>query len=75
MTAQEMLIKKFHIKTHILLDYKLSWGKNNNIYIVEQLETVHSYICIVAFHLGTIEEPREWHDDGVEPEDGGCGHV
>ena len=52
MTAQEMLIKKFHIQTHILLDYKLSWGKNNNIYIVEQLETVHSYICIVAFHLG-----------------------
>jgi len=29
-----------------------------------------SYICIVAFHLGTIEEPREWRDDGVEPEDG-----
>ena len=49
--------------------------KNNNIYIVEQLETVHSYICIVAFHLGTIEEPREWCDDGVEPEDGECGHV
>ena len=34
-----------------------------------------SYICIVAFHLGTIEEPREWRDDGVEPEDGECGHV
>ena len=29
-----------------------------------------SYICIVAFHLGTIEEPREWRNDGVEPEDG-----
>ena len=31
-----------------------------------------SYICtcIIAFHLGTIEEPREWRDDGVEPEDG-----
>ena len=35
-----------------------------------QLETVHSYICIVAFHLGTIEEPREWRDIGAEPEDG-----
>ena len=34
-----------------------------------------SYICIVAFHLGTIEEPREWRDDGVEPEDGECGYV
>ena len=48
----------------------LSWRKNNNIYIVEQLETVHSYICIVAFHLGMIEEPREWRDIGAEPEDG-----
>ena len=28
-----------------------------------------SYICIVAFHLGTIEEPREWRDIGDEPED------
>ena len=34
-----------------------------------------SYICIVAFHLDTIEELREWRDDGVEPEDGECGHV
>ena len=34
-----------------------------------------SYICIVAFHLGTIEEQREWRDDGVESEDGECGHV
>ena len=34
-----------------------------------------SYICIVAFQLGTIEEPREWRDDGVEPEDVECGHV
>ena len=34
-----------------------------------------SYICIVAFHLGTIEEPREWRDDGVEPEDRECGHI
>ena len=53
-----------------MLDYNFMWRKNNNIYIVEQLGTVHSYICIVAFHLGTIEEPREWRDDGVEPEDG-----
>ena len=48
----------------------LSWRKNNNIYIVEQLGTLHSYICIVAFHLGTIEEPREWRDVEAEPEDG-----
>ena len=34
-----------------------------------------SYICIVAFHLGTIVEPREWRDDGVEPEDGESGHI
>ena len=31
---------------------------------------MHSYICIVAFYLGTIEEPREWRDIGAEPEDG-----
>ena len=48
----------------------LSWRKNNNIYIVEQLETMHSYICIVAFHLGTIDESREGRDVGVKPEDG-----
>ena len=70
MTAQEMLIKKFHIQTHILLDYNLSWGKNNNIYIVEQLGPLHSYICIVAFLLGTIDEPREGCDVVTEPEDG-----
>ena len=29
-----------------------------------------SYICIVVFHLGTIEESREWRDIGAEPEDG-----
>jgi len=29
-----------------------------------------SYICIVAFHLGTIDEPREGCDVGAEPEDG-----
>ena len=75
MTAQEMLIKKFTSKLTSCWTTTLSWRKNNNIYIVEQLETVHSYICIVAFHLGTIEEPREWRDDGVEPEDGECGHV
>ena len=34
-----------------------------------------SYICIVAFHLGTIEKPREWRDDGVEPEDDKSGHI
>ena len=32
--------------------------------------SLHSYICNVAFHLGTIDEPREWRDDGAEPEDG-----
>ena len=45
-------------------------NNNNNIYIVEQLGALHSYICIVAFLLGTIEEPREWRDIGAEPEDG-----
>ena len=30
-----------------------------------------SYICIVAFHLYTIDEPREGCDVGAEPEDGG----
>ena len=44
--------------------------KNNNIYIIEQLGTLHSYICIVAFHLGTIDEPREGCDVGAKPEDG-----
>ena len=44
--------------------------KNNNIYIVEQLGALHSYICIVAFHLGTIDEPRGWRDVGAEPKDG-----
>ena len=29
-----------------------------------------SYICIVVFHLGTIEESRDWRDIGAEPEDG-----
>ena len=29
-----------------------------------------SYICIVAFHLDTIDEPREGCDVGAEAEDG-----
>ena len=29
-----------------------------------------SYIYIVAFHLGTIDEPREGCDIGAKPEDG-----
>ena len=48
----------------------LSWRKNNNIYIVEQLGTLHSYICIVAFHSGAIDEPHGGCDVGAEPEDG-----
>ena len=31
---------------------------------------MHSYIYIVAFHLGTIDEPREGCDVGAKPEDG-----
>ena len=31
---------------------------------------MHSYICIVAFHLGTIDEPRERCDVGAKSEDG-----
>ena len=64
-----MLIKKFHIQLALCWTTTLSWRKNNNIYIVGQLETLHSYICIVAFHLGTIDESREGRDVGVEPED------
>ena len=45
-------------------------NNNNNIYIIEQLGTLHSYICIVAFHLCTIDVPREGCDVGTEPEDG-----
>jgi len=44
--------------------------KKNNIYNVKQLGTLHSYICIVAFHLGTIDVPREGCDIEAEPEDG-----
>ena len=32
---------------------------------------MRSYICIVAFHLDTIYEPRKGCDVGAEPEDGG----
>ena len=28
---------------------------------------MHSSICIVAFHLGTIDAPREGRDVGAEP--------
>ena len=31
---------------------------------------MHSYICIAAFHLGTIDEPCEGCDIEAEPEDG-----
>ena len=31
---------------------------------------MHSYICIVTFHLGTIDVPREGCDVEAEPEDG-----
>jgi len=30
---------------------------------------MHLYICIIAPHLGTIDEPREWRDIGTEHED------
>ena len=49
MTAQEMLIMKFHIQTHIMLDYNFIVKENNLIYIVEQLNTVHSFNYIVHF--------------------------
>ena len=31
---------------------------------------MHSYICIAAFHLGTIDVPREGYNVEAEPEDG-----
>ena len=31
---------------------------------------MHSYICIVASHLGTIDEPYEGRATGAESEDG-----
>ena len=30
---------------------------------------MHSYICIVASHLGTLDAPREGRDVGAEPKD------
>ena len=30
--------------------------------------SMHSYICIVAPHLGTIDAPREGRDVGGEPD-------
>ena len=70
MTAQEMLIKKFTSKLTSCWTTTLSWRKKIIIYIAEQIGTVHSYICIVAFHLDTIDESRERRDIGVKPEDG-----
>jgi len=72
MIAQYLLIKKYRVQTHFRWTTTLSWRKknNNNIYIVEQLGALHSYIWIVAFLLGTIKEPREWRDIAAEPEDG-----
>ena len=66
-----MLIKKFHIHTHLMLDYNfIVKEKNSNIYIVGQLVTLHSFMRIVAFHLGAIDEPHGGCDVGAEPEDG-----
>ena len=33
---------------------------------------MHSYICITAFHLGTIDVSREGCAVGAEPEDDVC---
>ena len=68
MTAQEILIEKFHDQTHFRWTTTLSWRKNNKTKIAKQLGTLHSYICIVTFHLGTIDVPREGCD--VEAEAG-----
>jgi hypothetical protein len=32
--------------------------------------SMHSYICIVAPHLGMLDAPREGRDVGAKPEDG-----
>jgi len=53
-----------------MLDYNFIVKKNNSIYIVGQLETLYSYVCIVAFNLCTIDVPCEGCDVGTEPEDG-----
>ena len=37
--------------------------------------SMHSYICIVASHLGTIDEPYEGCATGAEPEDDVGGHI
>jgi len=37
--------------------------------------SMHSYICIVASHLGTIDEPYEGRATGAEPEDDVGGHI
>jgi hypothetical protein len=31
---------------------------------------MHSYICLIAPHLGTLDEPREGRDVRAKPEDG-----
>ena len=36
---------------------------------------MHSYICIVASHLGTIDELYEGCAIGAEPEDDVGGHI
>jgi hypothetical protein len=40
------------------------------IHIYAYCTSMHSYICIVASHLGSLDEPREGRDDGAKPEDG-----
>ena len=67
MTAQEMLIKKFTSKLTLCWTTTLSWKKNNNIYIVEQLETVHSYICI---HIEPTNLPEGMYKLVSEAEEG-----
>jgi len=37
--------------------------------------SMHSYICIVASHLGTIDEPYDGRATGAEPEDDVGGHI
>jgi len=37
--------------------------------------SMHSYICIVASHLGTIDESYEGRATGAEPEDDVGGHI
>ena len=69
MTAQEILFDKFPIQLALCWTTTFWWRKNNS-YIIEQLETLHSYICIVPFHLGMIDVPREECDVEVKPGDG-----